>query len=458
MNPKIRPFNFIQKNLRISIFAAFSVLLLLSFALVGTAFNIAVRQYIRSNAVAQLNEARGVHYGILSQYMPDAPFLRVVMGHRPDFFRTNLRSFVIDDYYRPLNPAATHSAYSIADMLALRGLHPSDAYNVRLDGHDQTYFISSATAPGGLGRYIIYYVDVTDLQRFTHGINVLLLSLAALIWLVAMAITGFLAGSLARPLYILRDFARRIGNGDFTPNPISFAGEEFEALNQSLNHTAKQLAKYDNDQKTFFQNASHELRTPLMTIESYAEGIKYGIMKPDRAAETILEATNRLSVMVDDILYISRIDNIAMPAMEQCDLLKLIQERISLQRPLAEMRGLEIKFEPPTKPVVVNCAISYIGRALDNLIANALRFAKNTITIECRLAGSVTTIAVLDDGPGFEPEVLSFVFERFFKGKNGLTGIGLAVVRSIVEQHKGTAVAENINPGAKLTISLPKNL
>ena len=430
-------------------------MLLLSFILVGAAFNIAVRQYIRSNALAMLNEARAIHYGILPLNTPDAPLLRAVMGHRPDFFRTNLRSFIMDESYRPLNPVSNNSAYHIAEMLKARGLHPSEVYNLRLYGQDQTYFISSTTTPGEPGRYVIYYVDVSDLQRFTYGINMLLLSLAALIWLVAIAISGFLAGSLARPLRILQNFAGRIGKGDFTPNPISFEGEEFEALNQSLNGAAKQLAKYDNDQKIFFQNVSHELRTPLMTIASYAEGIKYGIMDPGKAVLTILEATDRLSVMVDDILYISRIDNIAAPAMERCDLHTLIQERISLQLPLAELKRFIIKFDPPSEPIIINCAISYMSRAIDNLIANALRFAKSEIKIECDVVENEVLIIVTDDGPGFEPDVLPHVFERFFKGKNGLTGIGLAVVRSIMEQHKGSAKAENNNPGAKLTVSLP---
>lgn len=454
----MRLFRPLQRNLRVSILAAFSVLLLLSFVLVGAAFNIAVRQYIRTSAVAVLDEARGVHYGMLERYIPvtPPPAVRIFMARQPDFFRINLRHFSIDEGFRPLMPLTTEAEYDILTVLWQRGLHPSEIYNFRLATPEHTYYISSATAPG-LERFALYYVDVTDLVRFTHGINMLLLSLAAFIWLMAMAVTGYLAGTLAQPLRILQSFAQRIGNGNFTPNPISFINEEFEAVNQSLNHTARQLAKYDNDQKTFFQNVSHELRTPLMTIESYAEGIKYGIMDSKDAAMTILEATGRLSTMVDDILQISRIDNITMPAMENTDMRGLIQERIGLVRPLAEMKGLNINYEAASAPITVYCAVSYMGRALDNMISNAIRFAKSSITVECRQAGNQVVIAVADDGPGFEPEILPHVFERFFKGKNGLTGIGLAVVRSIVEQHRGTARAENGDPGARLTISLPRS-
>ena len=446
------------RNLRASILATFSVLLLLSFALVGLTFNLTVNQYIRSSAVAMLDEARAMHYNIIDFVPADAPILWV-MGNRRNLFRRDLANFTIDEEYRLLNPNASHSAQEIAEKMRLAGIRPGSVHNLRLRGADpgQTYFVSAARAPGDAeDRHIVFYVDVTELTRFTHSINLLLVSLAAFIWLVAIAVTGFLAGSLARPLYILRSFAQRIGQGNFEPNSISFVNEEFEALNQSLNHTARQLAKYDNDQKTFFQNVSHELRTPLMTIESYAEGIKYEIMEPQKAVSTILDATKRLSGMVDDVLYISRIDNLTMPAMERCDLRMLIQERIGLQRPLADLRGLEINFEPASAPIVVNCAASYIGRAIDNLISNAIRFAQHAVTVECRRIAGVALITVSDDGPGFEPEVLPHVFERFFKGKNGITGIGLSVVRSIVEQHKGTATAKNGNPGAILTVSIPQ--
>ena len=440
-----------RRNLRTSILAVFSVLLFLSFALVGGAFNIAVNQYISSSAGSMLSEAREAHYDIFED-----PLSFRIRGRAPNFFRTNLRLFTLDtDTFEPIGPLASYSAYYISAAIKERGIDPVEIYNFRLRSHDYTYFISSATVPGVPDRYTIYYVDVSDLQEFTRSINVLLLSLAGLIWLVSVAITGILAGTLARPLHILRAFALRIGQGDFTPSPISFMNEEFEALNQSLNHTAKQLAKYDNDQKTFFQNVSHELRTPLMTIESYAEGIKYGIMEAPEAINTILDATGRLSNMVDDVLYISRIDNITMPAMERCDLKHLIQERIGLQRPLAELRGLQIDFDTNKDAVVVNCATNYISRALDNLISNAIRFADSVITLECKLAKGRATIVITDDGPGFEAEVLPHVFERFYKGKSGLTGIGLSVVRSIVEQHKGTAMAENCDSGAKLTISIP---
>jgi len=93
---------------------------------------------------------------------------------------------------------------------------------------------------------------------------------------------------------------------------------------------------------------------------------------------------------------------------------------------------------------------------VDNLISNAVRYAQKQIILELKATPNNIVLKVADDGPGFEPEQLIHVFERFYKGKNGLTGIGLSIVKSVVEQHKGYATAENGNPGAILTITLPR--
>jgi signal transduction histidine kinase len=190
-----------------------------------------------------------------------------------------------------------------------------------------------------------------------------------------------------------------------------------------------------------------------MSIKSYAEGIKYGIMDAKEASGTILDATNRLTDMVGDILYVSRIDNITTPHMDRVDLNAIIAERIHLHETPAN-KGM-LRFDS-VQPVWIPCVKSYVERALDNLISNALRYAGSRVDIECRTEGGYAEVCINDDGPGFEP---AHVFERFYKGRNGLSGIGLSIVKSIIiDQHKGVATAENGKEGAILTISIPRRI
>ena len=453
--------NHIRRNLRASILTTFSALLFFSFALVGFAFNLAANQYIRSSAIGALYDALGAHIEGLHADGFSEEFISHVRarGVHVNFFHRNLRHFHVDGEYQ-LAGTSPVSYTVMRDIIGVLEAEGADLTNIspkRIRVGTNVYFIATfMTMVRPPFTYAVYYIDATDLQRFTANVNLRLLGLVAMIWFTTVLMSTYLAGSLAKPLRNLSKFARQIGQGDFTPNPVSYANEEFEELNQSLNHTAKQLAKYDNDQKTFFQNVSHELRTPLMSIKSYAEGIKYGVMDHKMASETILECTDRLTEMVGDILYVSRIDNITPPMMEDINFTALVEERVAGQKSLAERRGLTLDFKSDSEPIIISCVTSYIERAVDNLISNAIRYAENTITLECYATDAKATIRVLDDGPGFEPEMLPHVFERFYKGKNGLTGIGLSIVKSVVEQHKGTATAENGEKGAVLTISLPR--
>ncbi|MCL2360914.1 MAG: HAMP domain-containing histidine kinase [Defluviitaleaceae bacterium] len=453
----------VKRNLRSSILLAFSVLIFFSFALVGIAFNVATRQYIHNTAINALLDALSAHsVGLSFDTASDDLFNHVVArGNTVNIFHHSIGHFHVNNEYHLTG--TTHVAYTtVRDITSALEAESADMHDMRpqrIRVGNTVYYVASMREMVILqhpANYTIYYINATDLQRFTANINLRILGFVAMIWFATMLMSTYLAGSLAKPLRNLSTFARQIGQGDFTPNPETFISEEFEELNQSLNHAAKQLAKYDNDQKAFFQNVSHELRTPLMSIKSYAEGIKYGVMDEKKASETILECTDRLTEMVGDILYVSRIDNITPPMMEEVNFVALVEERVAGQKSLAEGKGLSIELVPGTEGITISCVASYIERAVDNLISNAIRYAESKIILEISSTEARVSLTIVDDGPGFEPEKLPHVFERFYKGKNGLTGIGLSIVKSVVEQHKGTAAAQNGEKGAMLTISLPR--
>jgi signal transduction histidine kinase len=305
--------------------------------------------------------------------------------------------------------------------------------------------------------YAVFYVDVTGLSAFAGMVNIMLLSLAGFIWLLASGAATILAGTITRPIRLLSKFSKQIGEGNFAPNNMVFNNEEFDSLNQHLNQMANQLAHYDNEQKTFFQNVSHELRTPLMSIKCYAEGIQYGVMEPAAASQTILSETDRLADMVDDILYISRIDNITPTQLaENTDMGKLAAECVSRHQAVSESRQIRLILETDDGDKTVRCAPKHITRALSNLISNALRYAESTVKVSCKLDGGGVCFTVSDDGPGIADSDKPHLFERFYKGKEGLNGIGLSMVKSITEQHQGSVSAANGAKGAVFTMKLPK--
>jgi len=285
----------------------------------------------------------------------------------------------------------------------------------------------------------------------------ILFILTGVMFIMALIVTYFLSNSITRPIEKLGTFALNIGNGDFTCNDFEFNEKELEDLNMALNKSAKQLSIYDNDQKAFFQNASHELRTPLMSIQCYAEGIAFGIMDPIKASQTILQETDKLTGLVADILYISKLDNITTALVaEEMNLVDLIQDSAMRQQAVAEKRQVRFSFDFGQDVINYNCVSELFSRVIDNLISNAIRHAASEIMVYCHKKANGIEIRVADDGAGIEPELIPHVFERFCKGKNGNHGIGLAIVKSIVEQQGGSVAAENASMGgAVFTVMLP---
>ncbi|MCL2198729.1 MAG: HAMP domain-containing histidine kinase [Defluviitaleaceae bacterium] len=446
MNIYRKVIGFIQPH----IVTVFWVLLFASFAMVGIIFNVAVHSYIREGAEDALKEAR-IRYEQISAHDNAGFFMRVLRGnHR--FMYAHVRVFAVDANFMPRDILITAAAVEISAQLAENPVPMmiNEGKRVRLD--DEVFFISIVPQDTGA---LIFYFDASDILSFTAVVNRLLVISVAVIWLVSMIIASKMADFTMKPLRLLRDFVMQIGRGDFTPNTHTFYNEDFGELNESLNNAVRQLAEHDNAQNVFFQNVSHELRTPLMIVKSYAEGINLGIMDPYEASVTIMESTNQLANLVDDILYTSRMESIAMPPTEKSNMCALVAARVDNHRPLAENAHISLEYKSDGEPIIVKCVPQFIERAADNLISNAIRYAKSKVTIECYATSDVAKVRVIDDGSGFDPAELPHVFERFFKGRNGLTGIGLATVKSIAEQHNGNVTAENGIIGAVLSMTIP---
>jgi len=283
--------------------------------------------------------------------------------------------------------------------------------------------------------------------------GLILFVLTGIMFIMACIISYFLSNSLTRPIEKLSAFALNIGSGDFTENNFEFRERELENLNNALNKSVKQLAVYDSEQKMFFQNVSHELRTPLMSIKCYAEGVAFELMEPKAASETILQETDRLSDLVTDLLYIAKIDNITtVYTTAEMNLTEIIRECAVRQQVTADKRQIRFSFDFAEEDILYECVSELISRALDNLISNAIRYADSEIILSCHKKARHIEIHAVDDGAGIEAETMLHMFERFYKGTDGNHGIGLSIVKSIVEQHGGHITAENGDQGGAVFI------
>ena len=218
----------------------------------------------------------------------------------------------------------------------------------------------------------------------------------------------------------------------------------------------RDIEKEAERQQTFFQNASHELKTPLMAIQGYAEGIQAGVMDTGSAAEVILAESDRMTGLVDELLDISKIDMGRQPlTLSETDIRELLYDSIRAVEPAAAASGITIAPDFPEEPIMVKCDDTQIRRAVTNILTNGLRYARSELRLTCWPDKRNVIIRIQDDGDGIAEGDLPHIFERFYMGKSGKSGIGLALTKEIIHLHKGTIRAYNGDTGAVFEITLP---
>jgi len=314
------------------------------------------------------------------------------------------------------------------------------------------------------GLSTVFYVSSGKYDNFTQNIYIMLLIILFVATIFTILYVLFISRSISKPIQKLCNFADEIGHGNFTRNEYSFRDRELIDLNNRMNETAGKLEKNDEDQKTFFQNVSHELKTPLMSIKGYAEGIKYGVFNETKdmnnATEIIMSEADRLNDLVSDLLYISKIDAIKQPEnLTETNLIELAESCAEKLKGLLVNQEKTINVIYPKKDIYINCNEESLMRALMNIAANCVQYAKTTVEISFYETETKAFLYIKDDGGGIDEQDLPDIFKRFYKGKSGKHGIGLSITKSIIEQHgaKITAANRGDMSGAEFIIEFNKN-
>ena len=218
----------------------------------------------------------------------------------------------------------------------------------------------------------------------------------------------------------------------------------------------RDIEKEAERQQTFFQNASHELKTPLMAIQGYAEGIQAGVMDAGSSAEVILAESDRMTELVEELLDISRLDmGRQRLTLSETDIRELLYDSLRAVEPAASHSGIAIVPDFPEESVMVKCDDTQMRRAVTNILTNGVRYARSELRLTCRTDKRHVTIRIQDDGNGIAEADLPHIFDRFYMGKSGKSGIGLALTKEIIHLHKGTIRAYNGDSGAVFEITLP---
>ena len=308
-----------------------------------------------------------------------------------------------------------------------------------------------------------YGITIADSESSDDGIQIMTKDLFVSA-LVILVFTGLSVGlwiyrSVATPLVKLRKATQNIkeGNLDFVldvegTDEFSELCRDFEEMRRRLKESAEEKIILDKENKELISNISHDLKTPITAVKGYVEGIMDGVAdtpeKMDRYVRTIYNKTNEMDHLINELTFYSKIDTNRIPytfsKLNVDDYFSDCAEEVGLE---LETRGIQLYYANYVdRDVQVIADGEQIRRVIHNIIGNAIKYMdkeKGVIQIRVKDVGDFVQVEIEDNGKGIASKDLAFIFDRFYRtdvsrnSSKGGSGIGLSIVRKIMEDHGG---------------------
>jgi two-component system sensor histidine kinase BaeS len=303
-------------------------------------------------------------------------------------------------------------------------------------------------------------------EMYADSVTTVVVAASLLAVLASITLAIVLARMLARPLDEVGAAARRIADGDYAARVPREGPEELASLADSFNQMAASLERQESMRRDFIANAAHELRTPLTNLQGYLEALRDGVIVADRATyESLHEEADRLVRLSRSLDALAEGDaGTSLPMLVDLDLSAAVQAAVELAAPSLERAGLRLETDiPPALPARADP--DRLAQVLANLLSNAVRYtaAGGTVTVRAERRPSDVLISILNTGEAIPPEDLDRVFERFYRVEKsrdrarGGAGIGLAIVKQLVEQGGGRVGADSSGGLTRFWVSLPSS-
>ncbi|MBU1144931.1 MAG: HAMP domain-containing histidine kinase [Firmicutes bacterium] len=329
-------------------------------------------------------------------------------------------------------------------------------YRARTDV--QTYYYTSSVLNDGN-----YEVFVFRGEGFLMEENqeLYLLSFIGVVFLVVSItlISIFSARSFANPLRILTEYASDFSVETKPQQKPFFKIAELEELALSIERAQLRVYEYNQSEQEFLHNFSHEMKTPLTNIYSYAEAILYGVLteeENENACNIIMRESEKLKDFINQILYLGRLDTVGDNLnRSKINLVDVIGDSLNSVDIQAKEKGIELKFDTSEENIYFMGDPEKLEVAFVNILTNAIRYATSQVCIKLTKTKTELLIEFDDDGAGIDEDIKEKIWERYVIGKEGHTGLGLTITKSIIEKHGGKIQAlKNEWNGAKIQIRI----
>lgn len=275
-----------------------------------------------------------------------------------------------------------------------------------------------------------------------------------------------IADIIVKPITRLTNATKELSKGNYNVRVNYVGDDEISRLNQGFNQMAQQLAKQEETRQKFISDISHEFQTPLTAIQGFANILKEEDLPKEQRqkyADIILFHSKRLSTLSKNMLQLTLLER------EEVDLefttfsiVEQLTRVISTQENQAILKDIEIEFEKPRKNIMVYGDEQRLEQVWINIISNAIKYTDKggLITIRIKKTSRDVEVSIEDTGHGMSKEVISHIFERFYREEKARSvegnGLGLSIVKSIIDLHHGKIdVISQVDVGSTFIIKLP---
>ena len=302
-------------------------------------------------------------------------------------------------------------------------------------------------------------------QMFVSAVHRYLVwaSLGAL--LLAVGFSFLLMRRILHPLTQMTEITRKIASGDYSASVPVKSQDEVGQLALAFNRMAESLQKIEQLRKTMMIDVAHELRTPLTNIKGYLEALTDGVVSfSEETFELLQEETFRLVQLVEDIIRLAKADA-AKAGLRRVEirLAHLITQMVESFRSQLEDKGLRVETHFTDGEKKLWADPHHLSQVLHNLLQNSWQYTPSggAVTVSTELKARAIKVVFTNTGGEIAEEDLPFIFERFYRGEksrsreHGGAGIGLAIVKELVEANGGAVGAELLNGSIQIWFELP---
>ena len=313
--------------------------------------------------------------------------------------------------------------------------------------------------------YIMHILIINDFELEILKSSIFCITISLLILIIIFALTNYFMKQTVYPIKKITQFTKKIINNQKNENfNYKFKNSELKNLYRTIKLLEKKLEFSEYAQNDFISSISHELRTPLTAIQGWTETVinaKNDVKISQKGLQIISNEVKRLSKMVEDLLDFSKIRNGHLTLFkEKMDPFAELQEAISIYQNLALKQQKKLIYKDQAQIPIIFGDKNRIKQVFINIIDNAIKYSKKggIITIQTSTSNKTAKVIVQDTGKGILKQHLNQITEKFFQtnSKNPGSGIGLAIVKEIVQNHDGKLnFKSSPNKGTTVTISFP---